>query len=129
MLLNGEPVYITIGGFSTKMPTAQGVEVYGWSFRHKATGHYNPWEVWRQDTFPETKVDEINGSGTSNKNTIKAKSVLEHKDGLAPGYKMVWNQGFSYESRINIGQVNTNMPASGEASPFNVQYWRLAIFI
>tara|TARA_B110000858_G_scaffold27854_1_gene29405 strand:- start:311 stop:3391 length:3081 start_codon:yes stop_codon:yes gene_type:complete len=121
--LNGEPVYITIGGFSTKMPTAQGVEVYGWSFRHKATGHYNPWEVWRQDTFPETKVDEINGSGTSNKNTIKAKSVLEHKDGLAPGHKMVWNQGFSYESRINIGQVNSNMPASGEASPFNVQYW------
>ena len=52
--LDGNPVFISIGGDSTRMPTSTvGVQYYGWETVHEGVGHYNPWGNWRIGGFPE----------------------------------------------------------------------------
>ena len=51
--LDGNPIFITLGGESTRVPTTQGVSYYGWETVHEGIGHYNPWGNWRIGGFPE----------------------------------------------------------------------------
>ena len=89
--LDGNPIFITLGGDSTRLPTVQGIEYYGWETAHEPVGYYNPWGNWRIGGFPENQ--DLGGVGihsTGNVLAHKADQVLRHRDGLASGYKMHW---------------------------------------
>ena len=122
--LDGNPIFISLGGDSTRVPTTQGVSVYGWECVHKGVGHYNPWENWRIGGFPENQSSLAVGiHSTGNSLAYKADQVWRHKDGLAPGYKMHW---LLPTTQINgqIGQWSTSNAASGLTNVENLDsYW------
>ncbi len=122
--LDGNPIFISLGGESTRVPTTQGVSVYGWECVHKGVGHYNPWENWRIGGFPEN-VSGLSVGITTNTTVLayKADQVWRHKDGLAPGYKMHW---LLPTTQINgqIGQWSTSNADSGLTNVENTDtYW------
>ena len=88
--LDGNPIFITLGGDSTRLPVATGVEVYGWETAHQPVNYYNPWENWRIGGFPENSGVTVGIATTGQVLAHKADQVWRHKDGLASGYKMHW---------------------------------------
>ena len=122
--LDGNPIFISLGGESTRIPTTQGVSVYGWECVHKGVGHYNPWNNWRIGGFPENQSSLAVGiHSTGNPLAYKADQVWRHKDGLAPGYKMHW---LLPTTQINgqIGQWSTSNADSGLTNVENSDtYW------
>ena len=123
--LDGNPVFISMGGDSTRIPTSTtGVEVYGWEIAHEPPGYYNPWKNWRIGGFPENQSSLAVGiHSTGNPLAYKADQVWRHKDGLAPGYKMHW---LLPTTQINgqIGQWSTSNAASGLTNVENLNsYW------
>jgi len=88
--LDGNPIFITLGGDSTRLPVTQGVRVYGWECAHEPPNYYNPWENWRIGGFPENSGVTVGIATTGQVLAHKADQVWRHKDGLAPGYKMHW---------------------------------------
>ena len=122
--LDGNPIFISLGGDSTRVPTTQGVSVYGWETVHQGVGHYNPWNNWRIGGFPENQSSLAVGiHSTGNVLAYKADQVWRHKDGLAPGYKMHW---LLPTTQINgqIGQWSTSNAASGLTNVENLDsYW------
>ena len=121
--LDGNPIFITLGGESTRIPTTQGVSVYGWETVHQGVGHYNPWGNWRIGGFPENTNLSVGIASTGNVLAYKADQVWRHKDGLAPGYKMHW---LLPTTQINgqIGQWSSSNAASGLTNVENLDtYW------
>ena len=52
-VLDGNPIFISMGGDSTRMPVStQGVQVYGWEIAHEPPNYYNPWNNWRIGELP-----------------------------------------------------------------------------
>jgi len=120
--LDGNPIFISMGGESTRIPTTQGVSVYGWEFVHTPTGYYNPWNNWRVGGFPANVVGLTTGNH-STAVTIPQDTVLRHKDGLAQGYQMKWTTPVSSTGNPNIGQWKTTNAASGITDVDNPIYW------
>jgi hypothetical protein len=122
--LDGNPIFISLGGESTRVPTTQGVSVYGWECVHKGVGHYNPWNNWRIGGFPENQSSLAVGiHSTGGVLSYKADQVWRHKDGLAPGYKMHW---LLPTTQINgqIGQWSSSNASSGLTNVENLDtYW------
>ena len=122
--LDGNPIFISLGGESTRVPTTQGVSVYGWECVHKGVGHYNPWENWRIGGFPENQSSLAVGiHSTGSPLAFKADQVWRHKDGLAPGYKMHW---LLPTTQVNgqIGQWSSSNATSGLTNVENTDsYW------
>ena len=122
--LDGNPIFITLGGESTRIPVTQGVSVYGWETVHEGVGHYNPWGNWRIGGFPENQ--DLGGVGihsTGNVLAYKADQVWRHKDGLPAGYKMHW---LLPTTQINgqIGQWASTNASSGLTNVENLDtYW------
>ena len=88
--LDGNPIFISMGGDSTRLPVTQGVQVYGWECAHEPPNYYNPWENWRIGSFPENTSLSVGIASTGQVLAHKADQVWRHKDGLAQGYKMHW---------------------------------------
>ena len=112
--LDGNPVFISMGGDSTRMPTSTtGVEVYGWEIAHEPPNYYNPWKNWRIGSFPEN-VTGIGPGIHTNGNVLAwaADQVWRHKDGLAPGYKMHWLTPATHPNG-QIGQWSSTAASSG----------------
>jgi len=109
--LDGNPIFISMGGESTRIPTTQGVSIYGWETVHEGVGHYNPWGNWRIGGFPENVVGLTTGNHASTL-THRIDQVWRHKDGLAPGYKMHWVTPASAIS-ARVGQWKTSNASSG----------------
>ena len=108
--LDGNPIFISLGGESTRIPTAQGVSVYGWETVHQGVGHYNPWNNWRIGGFPE---NEGLGVGvTAGVLAYKADQVWRHKDGIPAGYKMHWTLPAT-QANTQIGQWASSNASSG----------------
>ena len=122
--LDGNPIFISLGGDSTRLPTVQGIEYYGWETAHEPVGYYNPWGNWRIGGFPENQ--DLGGVGihsTGNVLAHKSDQVLRHKDGLAPGYKMHWTTPAT-ATNTRIGVWKTSNPTSGQTNvENNDQYW------
>ena len=122
--LDGNPIFISLGGESTRVPTTQGVSVYGWEIAHEPLNYYNPWKNWRIGGFPENQSSLAVGiHSTGNPLAYKADQVWRHKDGLAPGYKMHW---LLPTTQINgqIGQWSTSNADSGLTNVENLDtYW------
>ena len=111
--LDGNPIFISLGGESTRLPTTQGVSYYGWETVHEGVGHYNPWGNWRIGGFPENQTDVGPGiHSTGNPLAYKADQVWRHKDGIPAGYKMHW---LLPTTQINgqIGQWSSSNASSG----------------
>ena len=111
--LDGNPIFITLGGESTRIPTTQGVSVYGWETVHQGVGHYNPWNNWRIGGFPENQ--DLGGVGihsTGNPLAYKADQVWRHKDGIPAGYKMHWTLPTT-QANTQIGQWASSNASSG----------------
>lgn len=111
--LDGNPIFISLGGESTRLPTTQGVSYYGWETVHEGVGHYNPWGNWRIGGFPENQTDVGPGiHSTGNVLAYKADQVWRHKDGIPAGYKMHW---LLPTTQINgqIGQWSSSNASSG----------------
>ena len=89
--LDGNPIFISMGGDSTRLPVTSGVEVYGWEVAHQPVGYYNPWNNWRIGGFPENSGVTVGIATTGQVLAHKADQVMRHKDGLASGYKMYWS--------------------------------------
>jgi len=120
--LDGNPIFISMGGDSTRLPTTQGVEVYGWEFAHTPTNHYNPWNNWRVEGFPANVVGLTTGNHATAV-TIPQDTVLRHKDGLPQGYQMKWTTATSSTGNPNIGQWKTSNATSGITDVDNAIYW------
>ncbi len=121
--LDGNPIFITLGGESTRLPTTQGVSVYGWETVHEGVGHYNPWNNWRIGGFPENSGVTVGITTNTSVLAYKADQVWRHKDGLAPGYKMHW---LLPTTQINgqIGQWASSNASSGLTNVENLDtYW------
>ena len=122
--LNGDPVFISMGGDSTRVPTSTtGVQYYGWETVHEGVGHYNPWGNWRIGGFPENSGVTVGIATTGNVLAYKADQVWRHKDGLAPGYKMHW---LLPTTQINgqLGQWSSSNASSGLTNVENNDtYW------
>ena len=121
--LDGSPIYISLGGNSTRLPTTTGVEYYGWETVHEGVGHYNPWGNWRIGGFPENTSLSVGIASTGNVLAYKADQVWRHKDGLAPGYKMHW---LLPTTQINgqLGQWASSNASSGLTNVENNDtYW------
>ena len=123
--LDGNPVFISMGGDSTRMPTSTtGVEVYGWEIAHEPPNYYNPWKNWRIGSFPEN-VTGIGPGIHTNGNVLAwaADQVWRHKDGLAPGYKMHWLTPATHPNG-QIGVWSSTAASSGLSNLENVDtYW------
>ena len=109
--LDGNPVFISMGGDSTRIPTTTtGVQVYGWETVHQGVGHYNPWGNWRIGGFPE---NEGLGVGvTAGVLSYKADQVWRHKDGIPQGRKMHWLLPTT-QANTQIGQWSSSNASSG----------------
>jgi hypothetical protein len=122
--LDGNPIFISMGGDSTRLPTTQGIQVYGWEVAHEPTNYYNPWQNWRIGSFPENQ--DLGGVGihsTGNVLAHKQDQIWRHKDGLAPGYKMHWLTPSS-ATNSRFGQWKTGNATSGLTNVENVTtYW------
>ena len=112
--LDGNPVFISMGGDSTRMPTSTtGVEVYGWEVAHEPPNYYNPWKNWRIGSFPEDQGSLAVGiHSTGNPLAYAQNQVWRHKDGLAAGYKMHWQLPLT-QTNTRIGEWKTGNASSG----------------
>ena len=112
--LDGNPIFITLGGESTRVPTTQGVSYYGWETVHEGVGHYNPWGNWRIGGFPENQTGLTTGfhSGEGTVLGFKADQVWRHKDGIPAGYKMHWLLPTT-QTNSQIGQWSSSNSSSG----------------
>ncbi len=119
--LDGNPIFISLGGESTRIPTAQGVSYYGWETVHEGIGHYNPWGNWRIGGFPE---NEGLGVGvTAGVLAYKADQVWRHKDGIPAGYKMHWTLPATMPNS-QLGQWGSSNASSGLTNVENNDtYW------
>ena len=120
--LDGNPIFISMGGESTRIPTTQGVSVYGWEFVHTPTGYYNPWNNWRIGGFPMNVVGLTTGNH-STAITIPQDTVLRHKDGLPQGYQMKWTTAQSSVGNPNIGVWKPSNASSGLTDIEHASYW------
>ena len=120
--LDGNPIFISMGGESTRIPTTQGVSVYGWEFAHTTTSHYNPWNNWRVGGFPANVVGLTTGNH-STAVTIPRNTVLRHKDGLPQGYQIKWTTAVSSTGNPNVGVWKTSNATSGITDIGNATYW------
>ena len=123
--LDGNPIFISMGGDSTRLPTTQGVEVYGWEFAHTPTNHYNPWNNWRVEGFPANVVGLTTGNHATAV-TMPRNTVLRHKDGLPQGYQMKWTTASSSVGNPNIGVWKTSNATSGLTDVTNPIYWNFS---
>jgi len=122
--LDGNPIYISLGGNSVRLPTTTGVEYYGWEIAHEPPNYYNPWGNWRIGSFPEN-VTGIGPGIHTNGNVLawQADQVWRHKDGLAAGYKMHWLTPLTHPNG-QIGQWSSSNASSGLANLENTDtYW------
>ena len=111
--LDGNPIFISLGGDSTRLPTVQGIEYYGWEVAHEPAGYYNPWGNWRIGGFPENQgLGGVGIHSTGNVLAYAADQVWRHKDGIPAGYKMHW---LLPTTQINsqIGQWSSSNASSG----------------
>ena len=123
--LDGNPVFISMGGDSTRIPTSTtGVQVYGWEIAHEPPGYYNPWSNWRIGSFPENATSVSPGIHTTgNVLAWAADQVWRHKDGIPAGYKMHWLLPTSHPNS-QIGQWSSTNASSGLTNLENNQtYW------
>ena len=121
--LDGNPIFITIGGDSTRLPVSTGVEVYGWEIVHEPPNYYNPWENWRIGGFPENSGVSVGIATTGNVLAWQADQAWRHKDGIPAGYKMHWLLPASHPN-AQIGQWNTGNASSGLSNiENNDTYW------
>ena len=122
--LDGNPIFISMGGDSTRMPAStQGVQVYGWEIAHEPPGYYNPWNNWRIGGFPENTNLSVGIASTGNVLAWAADQVWRHKDGLASGYKMHWLTPATHPNG-QIGQWSSSNASSGLTNLENVDtYW------
>ena len=123
--LDGNPVFISVGGDSTRMPTSTtGVQVYGWEIAHEPPGYYNPWKNWRIGGFPENQGSLAVGvHSTGNPLAWAADQAWRHKDGIPAGYKMHWLLPVSHPN-AQIGQWSTSNASSGLTNiENNDTYW------
>jgi len=113
--LDGEPIFITLGGESTRLPVTQGVSVYGWECVHEPPNYYNPWKNWRIGGFPENQVGITTGDHAGEGTVLgyKVDQVWRHKDGLPQGYQMTWTTAASITGNQTIGQWKTSNASSG----------------
>ena len=113
--LDGNPVFISLGGESTRLPTAQGVSVYGWDCVHEPPNYYNPWKNWRIGGFPENQTGITTGdhSGEGTVLSFKADQVWKHKDGLPQGYQMTWTTAATITGNQTVGVWKTSNASSG----------------
>ena len=111
--LDGNPIYISLGGNSVRLPTTTGVEYYGWEIAHEPPNYYNPWNNWRIGSFPENTSLSVGIASTGNVLAWAADQVWRHKDGLAPGYKMHWLLP-STQTNSQLGQWSSSNASSGE---------------
>tara|TARA_B100001113_G_scaffold253913_1_gene209371 strand:+ start:6349 stop:9126 length:2778 start_codon:yes stop_codon:yes gene_type:complete len=123
--LDGNPVFISMGGDSTRIPTSTtGVEVYGWEIAHEPPNYYNPWKNWRIGGFPENQTSVGPGiHSTGNVLAYAADQVWRHKDGIPQGYKMHW---LLPTTQINsqIGQWSSSNASSGLTNVENLDtFW------
>ncbi len=123
--LDGNPVFISMGGDSTRIPTSTtGVEVYGWEIAHEPSNYYNPWKNWRIGGFPEN-VTGIGPGIHTNGNVLAwaADQAWRHKDGIPAGYKMHWILPSSHPN-AQIGQWSSSNASSGLTNiENNNSYW------
>ena len=118
--LDGNPIFISMGGDSTRMPSStQGVQVYGWEIAHEPPGYYNPWNNWRIGGFPENTNLSVGIASTGNVLAWQADQVWRHKDGLAAGYKMHWLTPATHPNG-QIGQWSSSNASSGLSNLENV---------
>ena len=110
--LDGNPIFISMGGDSTRLPTTSGVEVYGWECAHQPPNYYNPWENWRIGGFPENSGVTVGIATTGQVLAHKADQVWRHKDGLPAGYKMHWQLPLS-ATNTRFGIWKTGNASSG----------------
>ena len=113
--LDGNPIHISLGGNSTRLPTTTGVQYYGWEIAHTPDNYYNPWGNWRIGSFPENQTGIGPGIHTGTSTTVldwPTDTIWRHKDGLAPGYKMHWISPTS-QTNSQIGVYSSNSPTSG----------------
>ena len=111
--LDGNPIYISLGGESTRLPSVQGISVYGWECVHQGVNHYNPWNNWRIGGFPENQTSIGVGTHVSgNPLAYKVDQVWRHKDGIPSGYKMHWLTPAS-ATNSRFGQWKTGNATSG----------------
>ena len=122
--LDGNPVFISMGGDSTRMPTSTtGVQVYGWEIAHEPIGYYNPWKNWRIGSFPENTALSVGIASTGNVLAWKADQAWKHKDGIPAGYKMHWLLPASHPN-AQIGQWSSSNASSGLTNiENNDTYW------
>ena len=123
--LDGNPVFISMGGDSTRIPTSNtGVEVYGWEIAHEPPGYYNPWKNWRIGGFPENVSGlSVGVHSTGNVLAYAADQVWRHKDGIPQGYKMHWLLPTT-QANTQIGQWSSSNASSGLTNVENVDtFW------
>ena len=123
-VLDGNPIFISMGGDSTRMPVStQGVQVYGWEIAHEPPNYYNPWNNWRIGGFPENTNLAVGIASTGNVLAWQADQVWRHKDGIPVGYKMHWTLPVSHPNS-QIGQWSATNASSGLTNLENNQtYW------
>ena len=111
--LDGNPVFISMGGDSTRVPTSTtGVEVYGWEIAHEPSNYYNPWNNWRIGSFPENVTGKVGIHTNGGVLNWSADQVWRHKDGLPAGYKMHWQLPLT-QTNTRIGEWKTGNATSG----------------
>ena len=128
--LDGNPIYISINGQRSYVPSASGVQVYGWEYvQHKplkSNGDpwYNPWGQWRIGGFPNN-VSGLTIGKHADVDTLKIQkhSVLKHKDGLPRGYQMRWMSAESTPGTNTIGVWKTSNAAVADIDAHYPQYW------
>jgi len=122
--LDGNPIFISLGGDSTRLPTVQGIEYYGWEIAHEPPGYYNPWKNWRIGGFPENQgLGGVGVHSTGNVLAYAADQVWRHKDGIPQGYKMHWLLPTT-QANTQIGQWSSSNASSGLTNVENVDsFW------
>ena len=122
--LDGNPIFISLGGDSTRLPTVQGIEYYGWEIAHEPPGYYNPWKNWRIGGFPENQTGISVGTHVSgNPLAYAADQAWRHKDGIPVGYKMHWLLPLT-NINAQIGQWSSTNASSGLTNiENNDTYW------
>ena len=123
--LDGNPIFISLGGESTRLPSAQGVSVYGWECVHEPPNYYNPWKNWRIGGFPENQVGITTGdhAGEGTVLSFKVDQVWRHKDGLAQGYQMTWTTAATITGNQTIGVWKTANASNGITGVEADVYW------